>query len=766
MLKYSKVFRRFLISYMVILIIPGIGGYMSYRTSISVTESISIENSVIQLQKSQELLERRMAEVEGLTRQLAINPELNVLLNEKSGEKNVYGIWRTMRNVLTFGQTNDFLQNYYIYLANYDLVLTSGSSYRPEHYYEIYHYNELPLEKWRTEVLQQTHRSEIRPLSAFVGKGIQTSVITYMQSLPLDSFNDSSPAVVVVMIDEKIIASLLSGLTERYGGWVHISDAQGRTIVLQGQDEPYMEELHADASFDPGRVSQFYRNDLVITTASDTNGWVYQAGIPRSSLMENANRIKYTSWLITGGTLFLGLLAGLVLAYRNSAPINRLLSVMKEQFGKEETAEQSEFDFLSGNIADMISKNRLLESELTRQLPLVRDAFVKRLIAGEFESREEIASAAAQADIGLNQGAGYAGVILISGYNGMDSVEILNELNAARLLVKQAFVSMAGSLPVTDLGSDKIVVLFFAQTGEEGPAPEREARITGIMENLAQFVLKEYRISIQSGFGGYFPSATEVSGSFEQAKQALEYAVYTNNKGVLWAHEAQLGNSSSTYYYPLDTEQRLISTLRAGELAEAVRILDGAFEQNLGGRELSVEMKHQLIGEMKGTFLKLLDQKAFMESPVFEGARRRIIDISSAEPPDVIRAEFQTVMEELCGYIANKKKAAHTQIVKQMYQYTEEMYADSELTLYRVAEHVERPEKYISQLFKEVTGVNYSDHLVKVRMDRAAELLRDSRYTVDEIAALVGYNSSHSFRRAFKRLTGISPSTYRQSGAE
>ncbi|MNC53464.1 Transposon Tn10 TetD protein [compost metagenome] len=123
-------------------------------------------------------------------------------------------------------------------------------------------------------------------------------------------------------------------------------------------------------------------------------------------------------------------------------------------------------------------------------------------------------------------------------------------------------------------------------------------------------------------------------------------------------------------------------------------------------------------------------------------------------------------MEGLCGYITNKKKDAHTQIIKQIYQYTEDMYSDSELSLYRVAEHVERPEKYISQLFKEVTGVNYSDHLVKVRMDQAAILLKDSRYTVDEIAARVGYNSSHSFRRAFKRLTGISPSTYRQSHAE
>lgn len=67
------------------------------------------------------------------------------------------------------------------------------------------------------------------------------------------------------------------------------------------------------------------------------------------------------------------------------------------------------------------------------------------------------------------------------------------------------------------------------------------------------------------------------------------------------------------------------------------------------------------------------------------------------------------------------------------------------------------------QLFKEFTGVNFSDHLIKVRMDQAEILLKESNYTVDEIASRVGYNSSHSFRRAFKRLNGVSPSVYRQS---
>ncbi|WP_258168061.1 hypothetical protein [Paenibacillus sp. AR247] len=92
MLKRSSVFRNFLISYIVILLIPCVGGYISYLTSISVTQSISIDNSLIQLEKSQELLEHRMAEVEGMTRQIAISQEVNMLMNDRHQVQDVYGL--------------------------------------------------------------------------------------------------------------------------------------------------------------------------------------------------------------------------------------------------------------------------------------------------------------------------------------------------------------------------------------------------------------------------------------------------------------------------------------------------------------------------------------------------------------------------------------------------------------------------------------------------------------------------------------------------
>jgi len=764
--RHSIVFRKFLISYIVILLIPSIAGYMSYRTSISVTQTLSIENSVTQLQKSKEILERRMAEVEGFTRQLAINQDLNILMNEKNtGEKaNVYGIWTMLRDLLPFGQTNDFLEHFFIYLNNYNVILTPGSAYfRPEHYYENFHYSDITLAEWKQSILGKTHRSEIMPLRPFVKNGVQTAVVTYMQSIPLDSFSGSSPAVAIVMVDEHTISSLLSGITDRYGGWVRISDAEGRAIADQGVGLPEMEALTSDPRFDKDKLSQFYDGHLVITIRSDSNGWVYQAGIPRQVLLKNANRIQSISWTVTGFALLIGLLVGLLLAYRNSVPINRLVAIMKEQFGADGNTGRNEYDFLHGNIAEMISNNRRLESELHRQLPLIRDAFVKRLVAGEFRTREEISAAAAQANTGIYGNAGYVCILQINGYSGMDSVEILNELSAARLILRQAMHDLSGFALMTDWGSDKIVIVFAAKDAETGAELGR-TEIERLLRRLSLHVFSDYRITVMAALGERFASETEVAHSYELAKQTLEYALHMNKNGILW-HEDTRGESV-TYYYPLDLELRLIGTIRTGELGEAERIFQAIVSQNTDQRELSVEMKHQWIGELKGTFLKLLDLKTFQESERFEGLKDRIIGIQEADKLETIRSEFAGIMADMCGLITSRKNDAHFRTVEQIKQFIAECYWDAELTLYRVAEQVERPEKYISQLFKEVTGVNLSDHLEKVRMDHAVELLLNTGHTVDEISARVGYNSSHSFRRAFKRVTGISPSSYRQSAAE
>lgn len=761
--RFTTLFQKFLVSYLIILMIPSIAGYVSYRTSISVTQSMSIDNSVSQLQRSQEILERRMAEVEGFTRQLALNPDLNQLMNEKrQGENvNVFGISNMVKQITPFSQTNDFLQHFYIYLHNYDVILTQGTVYvRPEHYYRAYHYSGLTLEQWRQSILGGTHTSEMMALQPFISNGRETTVLTYMQSLPLDSFGDAPPATVVIMIDGRTISNLLAGLEDRYGGWAHISDDEGRTVGLRGISEADAKGLATAAALEPNSRSQFYQDDLVITIRSEKTGWTYRAGIPREVLMANANQIKEMTWLVTGAALVLGLLAGLLLAYRNSAPIHRLLGVMKEQFGKEPVGSGNAYDFLQGNISSMISSNRQLEQALQKQMPLVRDGFLKRLLAGEFHTSEEIASAAVQADVTFPSSTGYAGVLRIDGYTGMDSVDILNELAAARLILKQTLSALTEQVYTTDLGSDALAFIWMAPGASDSPDTLRP-ELERVLTVLATTVYSEYRVSCSAAVGGIFQELLDINHTYEQARQTLDYVEPTGERHLLWYGDARL--ETTTYYYPLDIEQRLISTIRAGEPDEAKRVIAVVIDQNTDQLQLSQEMKQQLTGEMKGTLLKLLDHKAFAQSDQLHEIKQRIVEIPAGGALPLVREELGVVACALCEIVSSKKNHAHIQTVDRIRQVIAEQYGDSELTLYRIAEQVGRPEKYISQLFKEVSGENISDHLERVRMHHASSLLRGEDSTVDDIAARVGYNSSHSFRRAFKRVMGVAPSAYRQS---
>ncbi len=68
---------------------------------------------------------------------------------------------------------------------------------------------------------------------------------------------------------------------------------------------------------------------------------------------------------------------------------------------------------------------------------------------------------------------------------------------------------------------------------------------------------------------------------------------------------------------------------------------------------------------------------------------------------------------------------------------------------------------YLSDLFKEVAGVNYIDYLTLVRMNRAKKLLRETHLRTYEISDQVGYTTAKYFCKLFRRVNGITPTEYR-----
>jgi AraC-like DNA-binding protein len=87
----------------------------------------------------------------------------------------------------------------------------------------------------------------------------------------------------------------------------------------------------------------------------------------------------------------------------------------------------------------------------------------------------------------------------------------------------------------------------------------------------------------------------------------------------------------------------------------------------------------------------------------------------------------------------------------------------SDLALDDVARRVATSRRQLQRAFAEVGDTTFREHLTRVRMERAAELLRHPGPTVKDVARSVGYRQPAQFAKAFRRHHGVAPSDYRAS---
>ena len=78
-----------------------------------------------------------------------------------------------------------------------------------------------------------------------------------------------------------------------------------------------------------------------------------------------------------------------------------------------------------------------------------------------------------------------------------------------------------------------------------------------------------------------------------------------------------------------------------------------------------------------------------------------------------------------------------------------------------IAEALHFNPQYLMRAFKKKTEMSIVEYITKVRIDKAKELLKETKLPVKEIAGMVGYTDYAYFTRVFKKETGLSPNQYR-----
>jgi two-component system response regulator YesN len=89
-------------------------------------------------------------------------------------------------------------------------------------------------------------------------------------------------------------------------------------------------------------------------------------------------------------------------------------------------------------------------------------------------------------------------------------------------------------------------------------------------------------------------------------------------------------------------------------------------------------------------------------------------------------------------------------------------YRNESLSVKDISEHVFLSSSYVCTLFKNETGKTLNQYLTEFRIEKAKNMLLDSRYKIADISTKVGYSDGNYFGKTFKKLVGLSPSEYRE----
>jgi len=80
-----------------------------------------------------------------------------------------------------------------------------------------------------------------------------------------------------------------------------------------------------------------------------------------------------------------------------------------------------------------------------------------------------------------------------------------------------------------------------------------------------------------------------------------------------------------------------------------------------------------------------------------------------------------------------------------------------------IAKRVVTSRRQLQRAFAEAGETSFRSYLQRVRMERAAELLREGSSPVNQVASAVGYRQPAQFAKAFRRHHGAAPSSFRRA---
>jgi two-component system, response regulator YesN len=251
----------------------------------------------------------------------------------------------------------------------------------------------------------------------------------------------------------------------------------------------------------------------------------------------------------------------------------------------------------------------------------------------------------------------------------------------------------------------------------------------------------------------------DIHQSYACAKEAVLHKYIHDDSGIVVYEEGQM---PALHYRTIcqDLLDRLleqVEELRLEELRTTVDDLFRSFREECYAPEAMKMSLHQCVLSMVRVIQNMQGNERSLQS-LESMMNWQDMNLSLGE----LQRLFTAFAEESGKYIRALRKDCQQGGIQHIRTYIEQHAAEN-ISLKGIAARFYMNPVYLGQLFRKTYGVYFNEFLLKLRIQEAKRLLRQTDLRIYEIAERVGFGSSDYFVTQFEKMVHATPTEYRNS---
>lgn len=740
---------RFVTSYSILLIFVLIMGLFLYQYGINDAKNNLHNQNKSMLDNAANDLDNSLTTMNTLVTQISNDNSFRSLVKfnkttEDGFQSTALAAMRLLTDFIPI-ETNLPISEYYVYLPKVGYVISNSMLSECKLFYKHYKAFDLALyDEWLDMILSKDNLKEFIEMKKYY-KGVYDSFL-YKVPMSTSYLTGNINAMVCFEINKTSLKDKFSNLDLLKTGFLLVKDNDGNEvfrITSTDTKESTIDHLLQTVKEQPDSMNFDYKEmeldheSVIVTTTTSSNGnWTYYLVQPSSLVFNDLSAYQNAYSIIIILTCLFCLLMIYILSKRNIKPIIKI----------------------SDELKDTIEETHTLQRELEEQRPIIYSSYMGRIMKGLISTEQEANDI--QKFLGLDNDQYKYSVLYASIYE--NQIEFYVEENNGlmeteekpsdyRDIIRSYLHDYFGdNILIYEVQMNSFAVLL--PTNASDTLEEANQIISNKFIELHNNLMDNHSIWIFGGLGNRNYHIPYLWKSYQQAIQAVSYI----HEGSVFQAFKDIKRDKSSYYYPFEMAQQLSNFINTGNTRQVQEIFKLIRKENFEDVSLPMTLIKWLLSDIRNTLLKV-----------------RFSITATNENHDVLEsvdASFQEnktidLMEEisikLCSL--NEQKVEGNKLILSIKTYIKENYADSSLSLKKISEVFDISESYFSYLFKAETKQNFSEYLELIRMDQAMILLKTTDINVSEMYLELGYNNANSFRRAFKKIHGVSPKAIRDA---